>query len=414
MNIKLPGWSKPFVTPMRYKIAYGGRGGSKSWTFAALALIKGAAQKLTVVCAREHLNSLDGSVYQLLCDLIRSHNLLGFYTIKASTIEGINGTVFKFKGLEKNVYDIKSFEGADICWIEEAVTITAAVWDILIPTIRKNGSEIWISFNPDLDTDATYRRFVLTPPTNSVVIKVGYEDNPYFNDIMKQEMEDCKRRDYDEYLNVWLGNCKHTVDGAVYAKELRSVIEESRITKVPYEPNLPVHTFWDLGYADYTCIWFAQYVGFSVHVIDYYQNHLEPAEHYLKILDSKKYRYGTAYLPHDAKNKTMQGAVSFEMTLEKAGFKAQALKYAERKSAQIRAVRDIFPKCYFDEIKCTAGLDSLRKYKYRVDRITGQYSRDPDHDEYSHGADAFAQLAVRLKPARKATPAITYQTDIVL
>lgn len=400
-NWKLPDYAKQLFKAVRYKILWGGRGSSKSWTFAAVSLIKGMESCLTILCAREFQNSIDGSVHSLLATLIKDNKLSDFYTVTNTSITGKNGTVFSFVGLRRNIFSLKSFEGVDICWIEEAQTVSRQSWDILIPTIRKTGSEIWIGFNPDLETDETYQRFVLNPPKDALVIKVNHSDNPFFPSVLRDEMEDLKARDYDAYLNVWEGHCKHAVDGAVYMAELRDALSAGQITKVPYEPTIPVHTFWDLGYADYTAIWFAQYVGLEIHVIDYYQQHLQSLEHYVKELDTKKYRYGTCFLPHDAKHKTIAAkGLSIETQLSKAGYDVK-VQPAERKTVQIQAVRRVFPKCYFDEIRCTDGLNALRRYKYKVDPQTGRYSRDPDHDEYSHGADAFAQLAISMKPTKK-------------
>ena len=194
--------------PSRYKVLYGGRGSGKSWGVAR-ALISTALQKpIRVLCAREFQNSISDSVHALLADQIKSMGLEGFFTIQNTAIYGANGSEFLFAGLKHNITKIKSFEGVDVCWVEEAQTTSKSSWDVLIPTIRKENSEIWMTFNPELDTDETYKRFIVAPPVNATVKKVNYSDNFWFPQVLRDEMEDLKARDLDAYLNVWEGNTR--------------------------------------------------------------------------------------------------------------------------------------------------------------------------------------------------------------
>jgi len=270
--------------PKRYKIAYGGRGGSKSWGFARALLTKGIEEPLRILCAREFQKSIDQSVHQLLSDQITALGLGNFYEIKNAEIIGENGTKFGFHGLKHNKANIKSWEGADICWIEEAQTVSKASWDILIPTIRKEKSEIWLTFNPELEEDETFQRFVIDPPPESEVVKIGWQDNPWFPEVLRKEMEHLKHKDYNSYLNIWEGNCRTAVEGAIYENELRIAAEEGRVTNVPYDTSKPVHTFWDLGHSDQTAIWFAQQIGMEYRILNYYSNSQEKMSHYLKHL----------------------------------------------------------------------------------------------------------------------------------
>ena len=180
--------------PARYKVLYGGRGGAKSWGIARALLIQGAAKPLRVLCAREIQKSIGDSVHKLLSDQIKALGLAGFYEVQKTVIRGRNGTEFTFHGLKHNVTNIKSAEGADVCWVEEAQTVSKSSWATLIPTIRKPGSEIWVSFNPELEDDETYQRFVANPPTGAVVVKVNWSDNPWFPDVLRQEKDDLKAR----------------------------------------------------------------------------------------------------------------------------------------------------------------------------------------------------------------------------
>ena len=148
----------------RYKSACGGRGSGKSWAFAGALLLKGLEKQQRFLCTRELQKSIKDSVHQLLADLIVKMDLQHFYEVQTSGIFGINGTRFGFEGLRHNTVNLKSWEGADVCWVEEAQVVSNNSWDILIPTIRQEVSEIWLSWNPDLEEDPTYQRFVVNPP----------------------------------------------------------------------------------------------------------------------------------------------------------------------------------------------------------------------------------------------------------
>ena len=390
--------------PVRYKVLYGGRGGAKSWGVARALLIQAASTPLRILCAREFQNSIVESVHHLLHAQIEATGLQSFYEIQSSLIRGANGSEFVFAGLRNNVTKIKSFEGVDRVWIEEAQTVSKSSWEVLIPTIRKEGSEIWVTFNPELETDETYRRFVTHPPASAKVVKINWNDNPWFPETLKREKDELKARDPDIYLNVWEGNCRVTLDGAIYAKELRLAQEEGRIRTVPYDAAKAVHTFFDLGWADNTSIWFAQAVSGELRLIDYYSNHQMPIQHYIGVLQNKGYLYGIDWLPHDAKAKEQGSGRSIEEIMITAG---RSVRIVPKLSVSdgINAARTIFNRCYFDEQKCAEGLQSLRHYRYDVDPDTKQFSDRPLHDWSSHAADAFRYFAVAIEEDRPAASA---------
>lgn len=200
----------------RYKVLYGGRGGVKSWGCAQSLLLLGMQRPLRILCAREFQTSIEDSVKSLLDDLIAKYDLGDFYTSYRNRIEGKNGTSFKFTGLRINITELKSFEGADICWVEEAQRVSAASWDILIPTIRRSGSEIWVTFNPENETDPTYQRFVLKNPPSSIVKKVGFLDNPWFPDVLEDERRFMLETDPEAYAWIWGGECRKISDAIIF------------------------------------------------------------------------------------------------------------------------------------------------------------------------------------------------------
>lgn len=386
----------------RYKVCYGGRGGAKSWGIARALLILGAKSSMRILCAREFMTSMRDSVHKLLCDQIEALGLIGFYEITQASIRGKNGTEFSFVGLKNNVANVKSYEGVDICWVEEAQTVSRLSWNVLIPTIRKEGSEIWVSFNPELETDETYQRFVVNPPSDCILIKINWSDNPWFPDTLRLEKDALKARDEEAYNQVWEGLCRRTVDGAIFAKEMQQAELDNRITRVAYDATKPAHAVFDLGWADNTAIWFLQFVGMETRLIRYIEDSQKTMSHYLATMQTFGYVYDTIWLPHDAENKTLaaQGR-SIDDIVRGAGFKTQIMPRVPVVDS-INAARTIFPNCWFDRENCADGITCLRHYRYEVDPETGQFSRNPLHDQYSHGADAFRYIALMIKePAKR-------------
>jgi len=206
-TIELPPWAAEFSPPARHKIAYGGRGSSKSWVFARLALIAAMQRKIRILCCRELQNSIKQSVLQLLREQIEMCGLQAYYDVGQNYLRCRNGSEFIFAGLRANSAEIKSTEGISICWVEEAQGVSEESWKFLIPTIRSPNSEIWISFNPSMESDSTYQRFVLNPPAGSIVHRVNWQDNPWFPDVLRAEMEQMRRTDMDAYLHIWEGAC---------------------------------------------------------------------------------------------------------------------------------------------------------------------------------------------------------------
>ena len=380
--------------PQRYKVCYGGRGGAKSWGIARALLILGAKSQLRILCAREFQTSIKDSVHKLLCDQIDSIGLTGFYEITDKSIRGKNGTEFFFVGLRNNVTNVKSIEGVDICWVEEAQTVSKTSWNVLIPPIRKEKSEIWVSFNPELDTDETYQRFVLHSPENCKVVKINWSDNPWFPETLRIEKDALRDRDIEAYNTVWEGLCRQTVDGAIFAREIQMAELEERITRVPYDATKPVHAVFDLGWSDATAIWFVQFIGMETRIIRYIEDSQKTISDYLAKMQTYGYVYDTLWLPHDAENKTLAAAGrSIDQIVRSAGYKTKIIPRTPIVDS-INAARTLFRNCWFDRDNCYDGLQCLRHYKYDVDPETKQFSKNPLHDQYSHGADAFRMLGL--------------------
>jgi phage terminase large subunit len=397
--------------PYRYKVAYGGRGGAKSWNFARALLLLAMARPLHILCARETQKSLADSVHKLLCDQIRALNIGEAYRVTKNAITCRNGSDFFYAGLHHNVSNIKSIEACDIVWVEEGQSVSEDSWQTLTPTIRKPGSEIWCSFNPVFEDDAVWRRFILRRPTNSRVVEINWRDNPWFPDVLAVERADLLRDDPEEEEHVYGGRCKTSVRGAIFGREMKACREQNRIGNVPIDRTKPVHTCWDLGHGDDTAIWFVQAYGGWFNVVDYYANHGQSIEHYMLELQSRRYVYGNHYLPHDAVDAIVHARLagdrskSIEMIMRESGMQvrvAPKLYVHDR----INAARMILPQCRFDEQKCAEGLRGLRLYQWGPLTKLGVARREPLHDAASHPADAFCVLGVCVKqPPPDAPPA---------
>ena len=387
----------------RYRVLYGGRGGSKSWNIARALLLKGCKQPIRVLCAREYQTSIKDSVHKLLCDQIFNLEIEAHYEITERSIRGINGTEFIFVGVKNNTNNVKSIEGIDIAWVEEAQSVSPNSWNVLVPTIRKADSEIWISFNPELPTDETWKRFVLSPPENAVVQKINWSDNPWFPEVLDLERRALQGRDIEAYNNVWEGIPRQTVDGAIFAKEVTMAELEGRICNVPYDATKPVHAVFDLGWADQTACWILQFIGQETRLIRYFEDSQQTMSYYMAKLQSFGYVYDTVWLPHDAKAKSLGTGKSIEEIVRATGMKVQVLARVPVNDS-INAARTIFNKCYFDRQNTEEGLQCLRHYRYDVDPDTKMFSAKPLHDEYSHGADAFRYIGLMINEPRKAQP----------
>ncbi len=419
MIIEIPEKAAFLFEPARFKVMWGGRGGIKSWSFARALLTLTRARKLRIGCARETMKSIEDSVHQLLQDQIAAMGMGDFFLAQKKTIRGMNGSTFSYHGLrDRSVHNIKSLEAVDILWIEEAQNVSRRSWNTVIPTIRKPGSEIWLCFNPELESDETYQRFVVNPPSNCVVVKTSYRDNPFLSEELKADMADLKARDPQEFEHVYEGVCRPAVTGAVYREQLIAAEKEGRITRVPYDASRPVDTFWDLGFGDNVSIWFAQSIGFEFRLIDFVSDHLKDVGYYLKELAKRPYTYGTAFLPHDARAKTLAaGGRSVQQLVEAGGYKVRIVPSLSLVDG-LAAVRTIFNRCWFDADKCAEGIQALKHYRYETDEAMSDarhpvFKKEPTHDWASHPADAFRYFAVTIRePERErqvaAQPPQTY------
>lgn len=228
VKVQLPIKVAFLFEPHRYKVLYGGRGGAKSYSMASALLLQAADRPMRILCAREFQISIKDSVHKLLADRIVALGLEHTYDVQRTTILGKNGSEFIFSGLKTNITKIKSMEGVDLCWVEEAETVSEESWQVLIPTIRKEGSEIWVSFNPKEEKDPTYKRFVTSPPPECAAVEMSWSDNPWISEELLKEKDYLYRVDPEAADHVWGGKTRRATNAQVLYKKY--VVE-------PFEPH---------------------------------------------------------------------------------------------------------------------------------------------------------------------------------
>lgn len=351
----------------------------------------GAEKTLRVGCFREVQKSLKDSVYTLLCDQIENLGLSDFYSATRDEIRGKNGTLFVFSGLSLQTKDsIKSFEGMDVAWVEEAHSVSQASWDILIPTIRKPGSEIFVTFNPEMDTDPVYRWLVVNPPLDAKVVKINWNDNPWYSRALDSDRAHMRANDPDKYAHIYEGHCRPAVEGAIYFKEVSELRSSGRLCNVPYDPMLKVHVACDLGFNDYMSLILFQRLSAEIRIIRYIEDRQRYIPSYSQELKDLKLNYGTLYLPHDGKAKHLTGSSAQEQ-FQKLDWHVAIIPDIGVETG-IRKAREIFPRVAIDKTNASELLNRLGRYRRRVD-ASGQAST-PVHDDESHGADGFRYLAL--------------------
>jgi phage terminase large subunit len=348
-----------------------------------------------VLCTREVQKSIQQSVHQLLKDQIANLGLGAFYDVLTTEIRGKNGTLILFAGLSDMTADsLKSFEGVDICWVEEAQSVSKSSWNILIPTIRKDHSEIWVSYNPQLESDETHQRFTIKPPPDCVNVEVNYTDNPFFPSVLEAERKHAKASmKPEDYAHIWEGKCKPAIEGAIYF----DCMATAKVVEAPHDATLKTHAVWDLGFNDSMSIILAQRVASEIRIVNYVEGTQRTLADYsadLKALklDGQPINWGKAWLPHDGFARRHQTGKNDADVLKALGWNVARTPQTDVESG-IKRAREVFPRVYFNKSRTERLVECLKRYRRHVSSRTGEPGQ-PVHDEYSHGADAFRYLAL--------------------
>lgn len=400
-----------FQGEARYRCAYGGRGSGKTQSFATALIVKAYdlayCQNKTgsILCAREIMRSLKDSSISELKFAIERLGLQEYFLTGDQSIKTANQKiVFVFQGLRHNIESIKSMSNVHVCWIDEAESISEQSWINLIPTIRAEDSEIWVTWNPKYENSATDNRFIKNAAAfkKLKIVKVNYYDNPWFPQVLEDERKNDEASNRSDYAHIWLGDYITDIKGAYFLNEMSKAKEEGRITHVPRDEIKPVYAFFDIGgtgrRADATSIWIAQFIDKEIRLIDYYEVCSQPLSSHINWLIHRKYENARIVLPHDGVTHDRVYNVSFETEFIRAGFKVEVVKNQGAGAAvgRIQAARKWFSRCWFDVTRTATGLKALEWYHEKWDerRNTGL---GVDHDWSSHAADAFGLMAIYYK-----------------
>lgn len=349
------------------------------------------------LCCREIQKSLKESAKRLLEQKINDHGLGSLFDVQSAEIKTPGGGTIVFAGLQDHTAEsIKSYEGFDVAWVEEAQTVSSRSWNLLRPTIRKPGSEIWASWNPRLKTDpvdVTFRGEEM--PTGAIVVRANWDSNVWFPAELEQERQDCLRMQPEQYDHIWEGGYVTVAEGAYFAKDLALAKEQNRIGELSPDPLMEYKCFWDIGTRDATAIWVAQFVGSQIRVLDYYEAVGQPLGAHLEWLRSKGYGSARCFLPHDGAAHDHLTAEKFEDHIRSAGFNVEVVKNQGKQAAmkRVEAARRLFPSIHFAEKPTQAGRDALGWYHEKKDEARN-IGLGPEHDWASHGADAFGLMCI--------------------
>lgn len=407
---------KPLYQPARYKAAWGGRGSGKSHDRAGALVDDSLYERgLLSVCIREVQKSLKDSAKRLIEAKLQEFGLgeADGFKVFTDRIQTPGDGVVIFQGMQDHTAEsIKSLEGFKRAWVEEAQTLSMRSLNLLRPTIRAPGSELWFTWNPRLKTDAVDLMFRgETSPTGSQIIKANWNNNPWFPAELEQERLDCLNQQPDQYQHIWEGDYITVSDGAYFAKSLSEARQAGRITSLAVDPLFEIKCYWDIGVRDACSIWVAQFHGEKIKVIDYYEAEGQPLGTHLEWLRSRGYGNAHCVLPHDGVRRDTLTAERFEDHIRQAGFNVQTISNQGKGAAmkRVEAARRLFPRIWFDEEKCTGGLDALGWYHEKKDEHRN-IGLGPEHDWSSHAADAFGLMCVAYEEpiARRPRPERQY------
>ncbi len=405
---------EPLLAPARYKGAWGGRGSGKSHFFAELLIEEALANPGTrAVSIREVQKTLKESSKRLLEDKLQAFGLESGQGFKVfnEVIQTPGDGLITFQGMQDHTAEsIKSLEGYRIAWVEEAQSLSSRSLQLLRPTIRSDGSELWFSWNPRRKTDAVdalLRGAEL--PSGAVVIKANWRDNPHFPSVLEQERQDCLRLEPEQYDHVWEGGYATVLEGAYYAKALNDARRQGRIGKVAADPLLTLRAFVDIGgtgaKADAFAMWIVQFVGREIRVLDYYEAVGQPLGTHLEWMREREYtpKRCQFWLPHDGAQHDRTQKVSYESALKEVGYKVTVItnQGAGAAKKRIEAARRVFPMVWFHEATTSAGIDALGWYHEKKDEVRN-VGLGPEHDWASHGSDAFGLMAIAYEPPKEA------------
>lgn len=391
----------PLLDNARYKGAYGGRSSGKSHFFAELMVEEHyATLGMRSVCVREVQKDLKDSAKLLIEDKIQQLGVGSAFEIQKDLIATPGGGQIIFRGMnDYNAESIKSLEGFDRAWIEEAQTLSERSLMLLRPTLRKDGSQIWASWNPRRKQDAIDRFLRQNPPADAIVVEANWSDNKFFPAALEAERQHDLKHYPDQYDHIWEGAYVSIFTGAYYASQLTEARAKGQFGHVAADPLMTYRAVWDIGgtgsKADAAAIWVCQFVGPQVRVLNYYEAVGQPLSTHVEWLRDNGYAKALCILPHDGVKHDAVYDVTYESALKKAGFEVSVIPNQGKGAAlkRVEAGRRLFPNIWFNEETTRGGVEALGAYHERKDEVRG-IGLGPEHDWSSHAADAFGLMCI--------------------
>ena len=394
--------------------AHGGRGSAKTRSFALMTAVRTykwdmEGRQGIILCGRQFMNSLaDSSLEEIKAAIRETEWLEPHFDIGETYIRTKSGRIsYSFVGLARNLNSIKSKFRILLCWIDEAEPVTEEAWVKLIPTLREEDSELWLTWNRERKDSATNKRFGHANDNDprTKIVEINWKDNPWFPDILNRvRLRDLEERP-DQYPHIWEGEYLTAVEGAYYAKHLAKAKEEDRVGFVPEEPNLIIRLFADIGgtgaKADNFVFWAGQNVGVEIRWVNHYEQQGQPISAHLNWMRKQGYTPDRCkiWLPHDGDTQEKVFDTSYRRAFEDAGYSVEVIPNQGKGAAMQRVEegRRLFPRMRFDQRKCEAGLLALGWYHEKRDPERG-IGLGPNHDWASHSADAFGLGCVAYQP----------------
>lgn len=419
VQIELPPKLIPvFAGEADFRGAYGGRGSGKTTSFALMAAVFGmrmakAGRRGVIVCGREFMNSLDeSSLAEVKLAIASKPWLAAFYDVGEKYVKTRCGRIaFAFVGLRRQLDSIKSKAKILLLWVDEAEPVTAGAWHKSINTVREEGAEVWVTWNPESKRSATHQRFRERSPERSKIVELNWRDNPWFTELLERRRQDDLKNRPEQYDHIWDGGFVTAVEGAYYAKDLAEARLKGRICRIERDPLMQIRAFWDIGgtgaRADAVSIWIAQFIAREVRVLNYYEAQGQPLATHVAWLRDNGYAKCLCVLPHDGSTNDKVHDVSFESALREAEFDVDVIPNQGTGAAKMRieALRRLFPQILWNEATTEAGREALGWYHEKRSDDDRNIGLGPNHDWSSHCADAGGLMAVAYEaPAMTEAP----------
>lgn len=392
--------------------AYGGRGSGKTRSFAKMTAVRAymwdqEGRAGQILCGRQFMNSLaDSSLEEIKLAILEEDWLAANFEIGEKFVRTKSGRIsYTFTGLDRNVDSVKSKSRILLGWVDEAEPVTDTAWTKLIPTLREEDSELWVTWNPERKASATHKRFREATDERFRIIELNWRDNPRFPAKLERDRQRDLRDRPEQYEHIWEGAFVTAVEGAYYAEHLHKAKEQGRIGFFAEDPIMAKRAFWDIGgtgrKADHTAIWIAQFIGEEIRILDYYEAQGQTAATHIAWMRRNGYTPDctSMWLPHDGDNNEKTIDATYKSTLEDAGYDVEIVPNQGRGAAMNRVdeARRLFPRIRFNADTTEAGRDALGWYHEKKDEERN-VGLGPEHDWASHAADAFGMMCIVYEP----------------